>query len=74
MTQNALESEDPVLMLRAMTMAFMVMLSRQPNMACEFTSKVMREFPFDHYRLSAISDPDGTQTFMLLPDDEGQVM
>ena len=62
--------EDPVKMLRALTMAFMVMLSRQPNMTCEFSKEVIGSFPFEDYKLSAISDPDGSQTFLLIREDD----
>jgi hypothetical protein len=67
---NPYAGEDPVKMLRAMTMAFMVFLSKQPHMAFTLPVEVIEEFPYDDYRLSAMSDPDGTQTFLLIREDD----
>lgn len=64
--KNPFPGEDPIEMLRAMVMAFMVLLSKQPNMGCEFSLKELREFPYECFDLNAFADEvDGSQTFML---------
>ena len=61
------EDDDPIKLLRGVTMAFMILLSNQPNMTCEFSEKLMREFPYELFSLSATSDPiTGDQTYMLV--------
>ena len=69
---DAPRRDDPVEMLRGLTMAFMVMLSKQPNMCYEITHELICSFPFDEYKLSAIEDDvTGNKTFMLILEDEG---
>lgn len=72
---NPFPTEDPILMLRKVTMAFMLTISKQPNMALEFTRDAMRDFPYECFRLTASID-EKTQaiTFMLLPEDDCEVV
>lgn len=70
MTFETPDLDHPVDMLRAVTMAFMVLLSRQENMSFEITLKEMQTFPYDCFRLAATGDPETkTQTFMLVSEN-----
>jgi len=68
------EREDLVNMLKALTMAFMLFLSRQPNMILEFPLSDFENFPYEDYKLSGMNDSKGTQTFMLIREDEAGVV
>lgn len=71
---NPFPTEDPILMLRKVTMAFMLTLSKQPNMLLEFTEGSMQNFPYECFRLTAsIDEKTGTVTFMLVPEDSCEV-
>ena len=71
---NPFPTEDPILMLRKVTMAFMLTLSKQPNMLLEFSEGVMQNFPYECFRLTASIDEDsGTVTFMLVPEENCEV-
>jgi hypothetical protein len=67
-------TEDPVHMLRAITMAFTILVSRQPHMMVEFGKNEFLEFPFECFRLSAAEDPTtGATVFMVVNDKDCEV-
>lgn len=71
---NPFPTEDPVLMLRKITMAFILTLSKQPNLMLEFSRELMQSFPYECFRLSGSTDPvTGTVTFVLIPEEDCEV-
>lgn len=71
---NPFPSEDPVEMLRAITMAFTLLVARQPHMMVSYKLTDFVEFPFECFRLSASQDPQtGTTTFMLIDAEHCEV-
>jgi len=65
-TPGMFPGEDPIEMLRGMTMAFMVLLATQPNMTFEVSRETMENFAYHEYKLDASFDPvTGARTFML---------
>lgn len=71
---NPFPSEDPILMLRRITVAFMLTLAKQPNMMLEFTVKTMKTFPYECFRISSSTDPKtGAITFLLIPEENCEV-
>lgn len=66
--ENPFPGSDPIRMLRAMTMAFMVLLSKQPNMAMEFSHDLLRTFPYEDFRLATVND-ENSQSFLLIREE-----
>lgn len=65
------EGEDHTVMLRALTMAFIILLSKQPNMMFDVTKMTFQSFPFADYQLRAHTDPlTGDSCFMLTASHE----
>lgn len=67
MTSIELDTDDPVEMLRGVTMAFIQLLAQQPNRCFIITAERMAEFPYEDYNLTAFTTKDGGQAFALVP-------
>jgi hypothetical protein len=66
---NAFPNEDPREMLQAMTRAFAMILSRQPNMTFEISMKELQDFAFENYEIGAHTD-ESAMTWFLSPKDK----
>lgn len=60
-------------MLTKVTMAFMLLLSQQPNLMVSFTKDLREAFPYECFRLSGTYDESGDVTFMLIPEKDCEV-
>jgi len=64
--------EDQSVMLRALTMAFIILLSKQDFMHFDVSRETFQTFPFADYQLRAHTDPvTGDSSFMLCRVGEG---